>query len=278
MVVTDPAGALSDFLRDFDSMLSRQLNALRGTKGTNFEKEPRIQIIADAQCILDKSVYSLTNPLAAHLVERMRQWKGCSSYARSPGGAAGAVRRRAAPARAGPRRCARAGADRGAPPQEDRCARLARRRHAALHGHAPHEPRALRATPPRDRKRSRRVCARARDARSLRRRVPLRARELPARRLMADPPVRNAAARAPLRSPVRHGASLDPDHSTERRRARRPARPRWFPATPTQISPQSTRDIAPPPRPPPGTGPGTGTGTGTGTEERDPLRGLAPGH
>ena len=80
MVVTDPAGALSDFLRDFDSMLSRQLNALRGTKGTNFEKEPRIQIIADAQCILDKSVYSLTNPLAAHLVERMRQWKGCSSF------------------------------------------------------------------------------------------------------------------------------------------------------------------------------------------------------
>lgn len=80
LVATDPAGTLSDFLQEFNSLLSRQLNALRGTKGTNFEARPSIQIIADAGGILDKSVYTLVNPLAAHLVKYLRQWKASSSF------------------------------------------------------------------------------------------------------------------------------------------------------------------------------------------------------
>ncbi len=78
-VVTDPKGKLSDFLQHFDSMLSRQLNALRGTTGTNFEKDPGILVIADDDGLLDKAVYTLVNPVAAHLVDRLAQWKAPSS-------------------------------------------------------------------------------------------------------------------------------------------------------------------------------------------------------
>jgi REP element-mobilizing transposase RayT len=80
MVVTDPDRRLSEFLQTFDSMLSRQLNALRGGSGSNFEKRPGIQIVADAGGILKQAVYTLSNPLASHLVELMREWKASSSW------------------------------------------------------------------------------------------------------------------------------------------------------------------------------------------------------
>jgi hypothetical protein len=53
---------------------------MRGTTGTNFAKEPGIQVIADDEGVIEKSVYSLANPLAAHLVEHLRQWKASSSF------------------------------------------------------------------------------------------------------------------------------------------------------------------------------------------------------
>jgi putative transposase len=80
LCATDPNGRVSKFLQEFDSMLSRQLNALRGTTGKNFESEPGIQVVADREGAIDKSVYMLTNPLAAHLVEHLRQWKAASSF------------------------------------------------------------------------------------------------------------------------------------------------------------------------------------------------------
>jgi putative transposase len=80
LVATDPKGVISDFLCEFDSMLSRQLNALRGTKGTNFEKQPGIQVIADSGGLLDKAIYTLCNPLVAHLVKFLREWRASSSF------------------------------------------------------------------------------------------------------------------------------------------------------------------------------------------------------
>lgn len=76
----DPEGRISEFLQQFDSMLSRQLNALRGTTGVNFEREPGIVRIVDGEGLVQKSVYTLTNAVSAHLVERVRHWKGPSSY------------------------------------------------------------------------------------------------------------------------------------------------------------------------------------------------------
>ena len=80
IVATDPDGRWSDFLQDFDSMLARQLNALRGTSGTNFERNPPWQRICDAGGVLAKCVYTLVNPLASHLVQRLKSWKHVTSY------------------------------------------------------------------------------------------------------------------------------------------------------------------------------------------------------
>jgi putative transposase len=80
LVATDPRGVISDFLCEFDSMLSRQLNALRGTTGTNFEREPGILAIADSGGIIEKAIYTLCNPLVAHLVKHLREWKASSSF------------------------------------------------------------------------------------------------------------------------------------------------------------------------------------------------------
>lgn len=76
---TDPGGRISAFLQEFNSMLSRQLNALRGTVGVNFEREPGIQAIVDEPGVIQKAIYTLVNPLVAHLVARLRHWKASSS-------------------------------------------------------------------------------------------------------------------------------------------------------------------------------------------------------
>ena len=79
LVVTDPQGRLSEFLQEFNSRLSRQLNALRGTIGVNFERDPGIQAIADGAGVLRQAVYTLCNPIKARLVERLSDWKASSS-------------------------------------------------------------------------------------------------------------------------------------------------------------------------------------------------------
>lgn len=80
IVATDPDGRWSDFLQTFDSMLSRQLNALRGTSGTNFERNPPWQRICDAGGVLAKCVYTIVNPLASDLVQRLKSWKHVNSF------------------------------------------------------------------------------------------------------------------------------------------------------------------------------------------------------
>jgi hypothetical protein len=79
LVAGDPGGRLSDFLTEFDSRLSKQLNALRGTIGTNFERDPGIQVIADAGGVIKQCVYTLVNAVKAGLVRRLLEWKASSS-------------------------------------------------------------------------------------------------------------------------------------------------------------------------------------------------------
>ena len=79
MALTDPHGKLSAFLRDFDSQLSKQLNAMRGTTGSNFARDPSIIAIADAGAVIKQAVYTLCNAVKAGLVARLQDWKGSSS-------------------------------------------------------------------------------------------------------------------------------------------------------------------------------------------------------
>ncbi len=79
LVVTDPRGELSAFLQELHSRVSRQLNALRGDSMENFARDPTIQVIVDGGGVVKQAVYTLANPVAAGLVERVGDWKGCSS-------------------------------------------------------------------------------------------------------------------------------------------------------------------------------------------------------
>ncbi len=75
LLLTDLGGVLPDFMRDVNSLISRSLNAHRGTTGTNFEKGYNAVLVTDPE----HAVYTLANPAAAHLVVRARQWGGATS-------------------------------------------------------------------------------------------------------------------------------------------------------------------------------------------------------
>jgi putative transposase len=77
---TDKVGCLPDFIRDLNSLLSRELNAIRGISGTNFEEYNLVHIVG-AERIVEHAVYTLANPVRAFLVEKARHWKGTSSLA-----------------------------------------------------------------------------------------------------------------------------------------------------------------------------------------------------
>ncbi len=76
---TDKVGCLPDFIRDLNSLLSRELNAIRGISGTNVEKEYNLVRVVGAERIVEHAVYTLANPVRAFLVEKARHWKGTSS-------------------------------------------------------------------------------------------------------------------------------------------------------------------------------------------------------
>jgi len=81
LVLTDVHGNLPDFMRDLNSLVSRGLNALRGSTGSNVEKGYNIVTPADDEKVIDHCVYSLLNACAAHLVEHVGEWAGVSSFA-----------------------------------------------------------------------------------------------------------------------------------------------------------------------------------------------------
>lgn len=65
-----------------NSLISRQLNTLRGGKGTNFEKGYSEIEIADEASMHRLSAYTLANPCAANLVKSADAWQGFSTYRR----------------------------------------------------------------------------------------------------------------------------------------------------------------------------------------------------
>jgi hypothetical protein len=80
LVLTDRAGRLPDVLRDFNSIVSRSLNSIRGGRGTNFEDGYNIVVPTDEDRVLEHCVYTLANPCSARLVSRTRHWRGASSF------------------------------------------------------------------------------------------------------------------------------------------------------------------------------------------------------
>lgn len=76
---TDITGCLPDFVQQLNSLIARELNALRGIGGKNFEPGySLVQIVGDER-VAEHAVYTLANPVAAFLVAKSKHWRGVSS-------------------------------------------------------------------------------------------------------------------------------------------------------------------------------------------------------
>lgn len=76
----DERGVLPAFTCKMNSMISKQLNALRRQRGSNIEKGYSDITVLDDWTMASFCAYTLANPCAADLVVRAKAWKGFSSY------------------------------------------------------------------------------------------------------------------------------------------------------------------------------------------------------
>ncbi len=79
MLLHDRFGKVSDFLQELNSMIARELNAVRGTSGKFFADEPGIQTVRGDERVFKASIYTLANAVAAGLVHKTSRWKGLNS-------------------------------------------------------------------------------------------------------------------------------------------------------------------------------------------------------
>ena len=80
LVVTDVLAQLPDFMGWLNAQVARCLNAHYGRWENFWTPEPYSrQTLADAGAVLDKLVYTLTNPVSSRLVEKLEDWPGLLS-------------------------------------------------------------------------------------------------------------------------------------------------------------------------------------------------------
>lgn len=79
-IVIDHEGRLPQFLETFHKLVAKHQNALRGRWENFWASEPTSVVeLVDADDVVNKMVYALTNPVKDHMVERADQWPGASS-------------------------------------------------------------------------------------------------------------------------------------------------------------------------------------------------------
>jgi hypothetical protein len=76
-VIYDRWGRYPEFVEHFHKMLARSQNALRG-RWENFWSSEQVCIVRleDREAVMDKLVYTATNPVKDHLVDRVHHWPG----------------------------------------------------------------------------------------------------------------------------------------------------------------------------------------------------------
>jgi len=77
VVIYDRAGRYPEFIEHFHKLLARSQNALRG-RWENFWSPEQTCVVklVGREAVLDKLVYTATNPVLDHLVERVHHWPG----------------------------------------------------------------------------------------------------------------------------------------------------------------------------------------------------------
>jgi hypothetical protein len=77
LIVTDSAGQLPNFLREFDRTLALGVKVLRGWEGALWDHaKPSIVELRSEQAVIEKIAYCMANPTAALAVRRAHQWPG----------------------------------------------------------------------------------------------------------------------------------------------------------------------------------------------------------
>jgi putative transposase len=76
-VIYDREGRYPEFLEHLHKLLARSQNALRG-RWENFWSSEQTCVVklVDREAVIDKLVYTATNPVLDHLVERVHHWPG----------------------------------------------------------------------------------------------------------------------------------------------------------------------------------------------------------
>lgn len=80
LCLLDEKGVLPAFTCKMNSMISKQLNALRRQRGSNIEKGYSDITVLDDWTMASFCAYTLANPCAADLVSRAGAWKGLNSF------------------------------------------------------------------------------------------------------------------------------------------------------------------------------------------------------
>lgn len=93
-VVVDRAGRLPQFLECFHKLLAKHQNVLRGRWENVWASEQTSAVeLVDPEDVLDKVIYTLTNPVLGHLVSEARHWPGATSLRATTYGTPVEVRR-----------------------------------------------------------------------------------------------------------------------------------------------------------------------------------------
>ncbi len=82
VVIYDREGRYPEFIEHFHKLVARSQNALRG-RWENFwaSEQTCVVNLVDRDAVIDKLVYTTTNPVLSHLVERVHHWPGVNSLA-----------------------------------------------------------------------------------------------------------------------------------------------------------------------------------------------------
>jgi putative transposase len=81
-VIYDRHGRYPEFVEHFHKLLARSQNALRG-RWENFWSSEQVCVVrlVGREAVMDKLVYTATNPVQDHLVDRVHHWPGVNGLA-----------------------------------------------------------------------------------------------------------------------------------------------------------------------------------------------------
>jgi hypothetical protein len=81
-VIYDRAGRYPEFVEHFHKLFARSENALRG-RWENFWSSEQVCVVRliDREAVIDKLVYTASNPVQDHLVDRVHHWPGVNGLA-----------------------------------------------------------------------------------------------------------------------------------------------------------------------------------------------------